>query len=306
MWQLDEPTADLAPLNVLSISKVARNHGIKVLLSGAGGDDIFSGYRRHFAIAAERYIEFMPEVARRLLAQVAKRLSSEYVFTRRMRKALHAFDLKGDARMASLFEWTERGVVDELIDENLLELSRRPNPLLRSLVSLPQDADWLNKVLHLECEYFVADHNLNYTDKMGMAAGVEIRVPLLDEDLVNLAFSLPSRYKLRGTQGKWVLCEAVRGLVPDEVFRRPKTGFGLPLRSWLRGSMQSEIRDVFASASFRQRGLFNSQRVNTMLDDELSGRVDGAYVILSILCIELWCRAFLDGNFPSGIQSRFE
>jgi asparagine synthase (glutamine-hydrolysing) len=306
IWRLDEPTADLAPLNVFAISKLARDHGIKVLLSGAGGDDIFSGYRRHFTLAAEQYLKFLPVFARNALARSSRLLPTSLVFTRRLRKALHSINLRNDLRVANLFEWAERGVVDQLLAGDILEASRRPNPLLQSLDNLPPGTTWLNKMLHLECQHFLADHNLNYTDKMGMAAGVEVRVPLLDEDLVNLAFSLPNRYKLRGAQGKWVLCEAVRGLVPDDVLSRPKTGFGLPLRHWLRGPMQAEIRDVFSSATFRQRGLFNEPNVNALLEAELSGRVDGSYVILSILFIELWCRVFLDGASPSCINAHSE
>ena len=88
-------------------------------------------------------------------------------------------------------------------------------PLRQSLRGLPAGASALTRMLYLECRHFSADHNLNYTDKMSMAAGVEVRVPLLDTELVRLAFSLPDRLKQRGTVGKWVFKEAMTGLLPS-------------------------------------------------------------------------------------------
>ena len=93
--------------------------------------------------------------------------------TRRLRKGLATADLSGDMRIASLFEWLEPSWVDRLLSPELRETSRHPNPLITSLADLPGTVPDLNRMLHLECRHFLADHNLNYTDKMSMAAGVE-------------------------------------------------------------------------------------------------------------------------------------
>src|SRR5688572_4714786 len=107
IFHLDEPQADLAPLNVLLISRLARQHGIKFLLSGAGGDDIFSGYRRHFARSQERYWGGLPLPARRLLSRVTSSASAKHAFGRRLSRAFRDAHLDGAERIAGYFAWID-------------------------------------------------------------------------------------------------------------------------------------------------------------------------------------------------------
>jgi asparagine synthase (glutamine-hydrolysing) len=294
VWHLDEPQADPAALNTLFISRLAREKGIKVLLSGSGGDDIFTGYRRHYALQTERYWAGLPHGLRAGMAGLARQLPTGTVLGRRVRKALSYADLDGDARIASYFQWLDNAWVDRLLTPDLRAASRRPEPLVASLAELPDSVPRLNRMLYLECRHFLTDHNLNYTDKMSMAAGVEVRVPLLDPDLVRLAFSLPLNQKQRGRQGKWVLTEAMRGILPDQVLNRPKTGFGAPLRQWLRGPLRALLNDTLSSSALRRRGLFDPVGVQQLIVDDAAGRVDGSYALLALLCVELWCQRFID------------
>jgi asparagine synthase (glutamine-hydrolysing) len=294
IWHLDEPVADPAQLNALLISRLARAQGIKVLLSGSGGDDIFTGYRRHYALQTERFWAGLPQGLRAGAAALARQLPTGTVLGRRVRKLLSHAGLVGDARMASYFEWLEESRVDSLLTPELRTASRRPNPLVASLADLPDSVPRLNRMLYLECRHFLADHNLNYTDKMSMAAGVEVRVPLLDPDLVRLAFSLRLDQKQRGRQGKWVFSEAMRGILPDNILNRPKTGFGAPLRTWLGGPLRALLLDNLAPAILRRRGLFDPDGVQQLIADDAAGRLDGSYPLFSVLCVELWCRAFID------------
>ena len=295
IWHLDEPQADPAPLNVLAISRLARQQGIKVLLSGAGGDDIFTGYRRHRLLQLELAgYGRLPQMARSAIAAAARHLPTDNLFFRRLRKGLGQTHLSGDQRIASLFEWLEPEWVDKVLSPDMLHQSRHPNPLVEALAELPASVPGLNRMLHLECRHFLADHNLNYTDKMSMAAGVEVRVPLLDRDLVRLAFSLPLRVKQRGRQGKWVLSQAVRNMVPASILNRPKTGFALPLRAWLHGPLNALMQDTLSPQALHRRGIFNPQGVQQLIKADAQGHVDGAYPLLALICTELWCRAFID------------
>ena len=298
VWHLDEPQADPAPLNVLLISRLARKQGIKVLLSGAGGDDIFTGYRRHYALQNERYWSWMPRRLRLRVAAAADHLPTNLTATRRARKALQYAGLEGDARIASYFRWLNDAWIDRLLTPELREASRHKDSLVESLVKLPDSVLPLNRMLQLECQHFLADHNLNYTDKMSMAVGVEVRVPLLDPDLVRLAFSLPLDLKQRGQKGKWVFTEAMRGILPDEILHRPKTGFGAPLRAWMHGPLKTLLHDTLSGAALRRRGLFDPAGVQQLIAADAAGRVDGAYALLSLLCIEIWCRRFIDAPMP--------
>ncbi len=149
-------------------------------------------------------------------------------------------------------------------------------------------------MLYLDGRFFLADHNLNYADKIPMAAGVEVRVPLLDPDLVALAARLPLRQKQRGRTGKWVLRKAIEPFLPAEVLRRKKTGFGAPLRHWLRGELRPLVDDVLNEESLARRGLFDPLEVRRLVEADRARRTDAAYTVFALLCVELWLRIFLD------------
>src|SRR5215472_158800 len=199
IYHLDEPQADPAPLNVLFISRLARKHGIKVLLSGAGGDDIFSGYRRHRSLALEHHWSWLPQWFRSELATAARALPARPEAVRRLAKAFRYAGLDGDARLTSYFYWLDPRQLDELLSPSFRDATLDTEPLASSLAELPEDVPALNRMLYLERKHFLPDHNLNYTDKMSMAVGVEVRVPLLDPDLVGLAARMPLHYKQRGS-----------------------------------------------------------------------------------------------------------
>jgi len=294
IYHLDEPQADPAPLNVLFISRLARDHGIKVLLSGAGGDDIFSGYRRHRAIDLERYWSWLPQSIRSVLSAVAHSVPARPAAARRLGKAFMYAGLNGDARLASYFYWLDPKTVWGLLSPDFGAASQDEEPLSVSFADLPDDAPTLNRMLYLECKHFLPDHNLNYTDKMSMAAGVEVRVPLLDPDLVALAARMPVHYKQRGSESKWIFKKAMEGILPHDVIYRPKTGFGAPLRSWLHGPLKKMVSDVLSDESLRKRGWFNPQAVARLLEADRCGRVDASYSLFAVLCVELWGRVFLD------------
>jgi len=297
VYQLDEPQADPAALNVLFISRLARQHDIKVLLSGAGGDDIFSGYRRHAALIQEQWWRWWPKPARLMLSELSRHLPASWASVRRFARAFRHADLKEDERLFSYFYWTDPKDAQALYGPILK--GERDNsdvlqPLHTALSGLPANTPELNKMLYLEAKYFLADHNLNYTDKMAMAEGVEVRVPFLDPDLVALAARLPTGMKQRGLIGKWVLKKSLESRLPRDVIYRPKTGFGAPIRYWLRNELRPLVDDILSPTALRRRGLFDARAVRALITRDRAGGIDAAYTILSILCIELWCQNFID------------
>ena len=129
---------------------------------------------------------------------------------------------------------------------------------------------------------------------MSMAAGVEVRVPLLDPDLIALTARMPLNYKQHGAEGKWIFKKAMEGILPREVIYRPKTGFGVPLRAWLHGPLKGMLGDVLGAESLRRRGWFNPQEVRRLMEADREGRIDASYPLFAVLCTELWGRLFLD------------
>jgi asparagine synthase (glutamine-hydrolysing) len=301
IYYLDEPQADPAPLNALFISQLARQHGIKVLLSGAGGDDIFTGYRRHYALLQEKYWSWMPQMVRRGLRCTTHLIPTSIPFGRRLTKAFQYADYEGDERLVSYFYWIDPHIQRSLYTTELhtyLADLAPATPLLAALTCLPENAPDLNRMLYLEGKFFLADHNLNYTDKMSMAAGVEVRVPLLDPELIALAARLPIAFKQRGRVGKWIFKKAMEPYLPREVIYRSKSGFGAPLRSWLRHELRPMAEALLSETTLKRRGLFDPKAVQRLIERDRQGRLDGAYTIFALMCIELWAQIFVDQAMP--------
>jgi asparagine synthase (glutamine-hydrolysing) len=300
VYFLDEPTADLAALNTLLISELARASGMTVLLSGSGGDDIFTGYRRHLALSQEKRWNWLPRPARSGLRAASSLLPKDRPLARRVAKAFQYADRDADERLISYFYWIDPDRAGDLLHADRrrgFDAAAMAAPMRETLARIPDGATPLERMLYLECRHFLTDHNLNYADKMGMAASIEIRVPLIDLELVNIATRLPESIKQRGRIGKWVFKKAMEGLLPDDVIYRPKTGFGVPLRQWIVGPLAPLVRDALSPEKIAARGLFDAAAVGTLIEANRAGRIDASYTILSMLCLELWCQQFIDGDF---------
>lgn len=128
-----------------------------------------------------------------------------------------------------------------------------------------------------------------------MAVGVEVRVPILDVDLVDFSTRVPARYKQRGRVGKAIFKRAMEPYLPQSVIYRSKTGFGAPLRHWLRNELSALVSDTLSTNAVRRRGIFDPGAVNRLVESDRAGKVDGTYTIFALMTVELWCRRFL-GN----------
>ncbi|HUR21340.1 MAG TPA: asparagine synthase (glutamine-hydrolyzing) [Vicinamibacterales bacterium] len=300
---LDEPQADPAPINAWLISERARAMGIPVLLSGAGGDDLFSGYRRHRALQFEQRWTWLPSAVRRRMQDIANAAASgaglgqSTPAVRRLAKMFAYAAEERDRRLVSYFWWSTERVRRGLYSRafaDAVEGVDTAGPLLESLSRIPREQDPLQRMLFLEARHFLADHNLNYTDRSGMAVAVEVRVPLLDLDMVAFATKVPSAYKQRGRMGKAVFKRAMEPYLPREVIYRPKAGFGAPLRHWLRHDLRAMVDDTLNESGVRHRGFFDAAAVRRLVEMDRSGAIDGSYTVFALICFELWCRRFVD------------
>lgn len=297
IYFLDEPQADPAPLNALFISELAREHGIKVLLSGAGGDDIFSGYRRHLALLSEKYWSWLPKTGLKSLRILSNKLPQNNSIGRRLGKAFRYADCSDEERLLSYFLWIDENIQRSLYTDDLrnaLEDTDAVDPLRQTLGRIPEEKNPLNRMLYLEAKHFLADHNLNYTDKMGMAVGVEVRVPLLDKELIDFATRIPPHLKQKGRIGKYVFKKAMEPYLPKDIIYRSKSGFGAPLRQWLHGDLRKVVMEMLGEGSLKNRGLFDPKSVSRLVEDDYNGKIDASYPVFSLMCIEWWMRMFLD------------
>jgi asparagine synthase (glutamine-hydrolysing) len=233
----------------------------------------------------------------RMTENLTAGLGQRYPLFRRLHKLFSGAGLRGDARLANYFLWTKDSHLRSLYSPEFKASLREQvttQPMLDFLAPLSDSKPDIERMLALEQRFFLADHNLIYTDKMSMAAGVEVRVPFLDLDLLAFAGRIPSCFKQRGTVSKWVLKRAMEPYLPRDVIYRAKTGFGAPLRRWMRHELREMLGDVLSEDSLRQRGIFEPTAVQRLVQKNDTGQIDAAYLLLSLLCVEVWCRRFVD------------
>jgi len=305
IWHLDEPQSDIAPLNVLNICRRAQEMGYKVLIGGAAGDDLFSGYRRHSALRYERYFSLIPRSITKFLKRGTAKLPASNAKFRRVRKLTEDIDKTSLERQTGYFSWIPISKNKQLFSKSYFESIGSYNPLdyLKSLQSnIPQEKNQLNQMLYWEMKSFLVDHNLNYTDKMSMAVGVEARVPYLDKELVEFSTTIPPALKMKGNDTKYILKKVAERYLPKKVIYRPKTGFGAPVREWIKTGLSQMVSEELAPEKLKKQGIFNPDEILHMIRENKMAKTDSSYSILSLLAIESWIKQFVDNKTNSAID----
>jgi asparagine synthase (glutamine-hydrolysing) len=153
--------------------------------------------------------------------------------------------------------------------------------------------NFLDRMLYVDLKTWLPDDLLIKADKMTMANSVELRVPFLDHEVIEFAANIPSRYKIKGTNTKFILKETFRGVVPDEILLRKKAGFPIPYEKWLRKEMIKYVRDILLDKKSIERGYFNKNGLEAVLTNNIN---TGLYSkeIFSLLILEIWHRTFID------------
>jgi asparagine synthase (glutamine-hydrolysing) len=159
-----------------------------------------------------------------------------------------------------------------------------------------RDEHWLNQLLYVDAKTFLPCLNLTYTDKMSMAASTEVRVPLLDDEMVELAARIPPELKLRRFTRKYVFKRSQQSRLPKDVIWRPKAGFGAPVRSWLVGDLKPMVEDLLSPSAVAARGLFDPAEVQRLIRANDAGTEDNALRLWELVTLELWQRTFLDSS----------
>jgi len=300
IYHTDEPIADPAIITSYLISKAARET-LTVLLSGVGGDEVFAGYPRHMAMQIASALDPIP----RALRSPAMSLISNTLpggkpgrFTaplRNAKKFARSAAMDFEDRYLGFGTYFTAADKDRLYSDDLRKESLDPYRMHRTYFQRVKDADPLNQILYVDFKTFLPCLNLAYTDKTSMAANLEVRVPYLNVELVELAARMPVRMKLRGLKRKFILKRAAEKLLPHDAVWRKKAGFGAPIRAWLRGPLQPMVDDLLSEKRIRERGLFEPAEVRRIIETNQSGREDLNLQIFQLLTLELWMQRFLDG-----------
>jgi asparagine synthase (glutamine-hydrolysing) len=287
---MDQPTID--GLNTFLIARQTRAAGIKVALSGLGGDELFAGYSTFRDVPRmERFERFwgrFPSILRKPLVRMFSSLSPDSDQNRKLatlgggrHRVLHPYFL---AR--ALFTPEQR---DSLLASNDEAALARANAPLEENLRRSGPLDPLNRVSYLELRCYMLNTLLRDSDVMSMAHGLELRVPLVDHQLADKLLALPGAWKLDGDTPKPLLVGALKGKLPNEIVHRKKQGFTLPFERWLRENLRAEMEAALPKIG---RGplasLLNYDSVAQVWDDFLSQRTSWSR-IWSLYVLEEWC-----------------
>jgi asparagine synthase (glutamine-hydrolysing) len=293
VWSLDEPQADPAAWYTAHIAASAHNAGVKVLLSGTGGDDVFSGYRRHQALQYYGVTRLLPKSIGTLIASLQKVFNNGHPGLRRILKLVGASSMTPQSAAIYSHFWIAPRLVESLFSEGVLSAEYSPYELFENLLKeIPEERNLLQQMLFWEQRTFLPHHNLAYMDKMGLAKSVEIRVPYADKEIIALANEMPVGMKMRGGKTKYILRELGKHYLDAAIVNRKKTGFGAPIRQWIRGQMSDLVKKRLLDESFIGRGIFSKANIEQLICNNEQGKIDGAHLLFSLLCIESWLRQF--------------
>lgn len=293
VWHYGQPFGDASAVPTYMVSRLARQHA-KVCLSGDGGDESFAGYWRVQAgVYAARYGRLVPEGLRRhmipalagLLGSLGERLA-----------AMNTLSLGAPgAGYTNSQSW--HNMLDEVAGPALRPGLDHDRVGCRVGHALDRDrATVVQRLLFDDFQVQLPDAYLTKVDVASMAASLEVRAPLLDVSVLETAWRLPDRLKLRWGQRKWLLKRIAARLVPAEVIYRPKMGFAMPLSRWFQGELGIALEGLMREGVAAREGWIDSTRVMRELEDHRNGKRDNHARLWLILWLELWFRVVVTGE----------
>jgi asparagine synthase (glutamine-hydrolysing) len=293
---LDEPIGDAAAINAYLICRAARDAGVKVLLSGMGADELFGGYRKHYAcLLAARYRRLPGMLRHRVVAPAVGRLPVAgrrrgYRAARWAKRFVAFADLPEEAAFRRSYTHYDVGELHQLLDPELWPLVDRLVDEHAAVYHEGPAGDQVNRMCYTDTRLFLPGLNLAYTDRASMAASTEVRVPYVDKEVAAAAFAIPGSAKIVGRERKAILKRAAEAWLPREIVYRPKGLFSAPLRAWIRRDLADMVEDLVGGGTLVSTGLVDKEMVRAMIDADRRGLADRSKEIWQLLTLEVWYR----------------
>jgi asparagine synthase (glutamine-hydrolysing) len=295
LHHFDEPFADPIIVPTFEVAELARQH-VKVVLTGEGADELFGGYTRFRTDRFFQRYEHVPHGLRSLIHRLSATLPAG-LLNENVRRAAEMGRVSFPERLVlwvSAFDESERKM---LYGSTFGDLSRSRSAVeLYSRYAESGRGSEMDRMLYCETKLRLPECMLARTDRMTMAVSLEGRTPFLDHRVAELALSISHRLKIRGGQEKWLLKRALRKYVPEQILARSKQGLAVPFAYWTRSGIEDDIKRILSPESVRRRGWFEPKYVAGLLQQWRRFGSRQAQQIWSLLCLELWCRMYLDAN----------
>ncbi len=297
----DEPFSDYSQIPTYLVCMMARQH-VTVALSGDAGDELFGGYERYY-IGRKLWNQFawMPRPMRRAVAAL---------MTLPPAAALNALASAAGPLMPRRFRNVPFGdkihklaeVIDapgmETLYLNLMSHWKRPADIviggedrdtaITDQTGWPEVPDFTHRMMHLDMETYLPGDILTKVDRAAMGVSLEGRIPLLDTEVVEFAWTIPYSMKVRDGQGKWLMRQALYKHVPRQLIDRPKRGFGIPLDTWLRGPLRDWAEDLLSESRLKREGYFHPAPIRQKWQEHLSGTRNWHFYLWDVLMFQAW------------------
>ena len=281
----DEPSADAGALPLWFLAQMT-SRDVTVVLTGEGADELFGGYLTY---RADRYCAMARKIPPRLrkaalaLATLLPVSDEKISFEYKLKRFLQGSLLSPE--MAHVF-WN--GTFSEAEKQRLF-LFADPGPLDAVLAAMG-DGRGLQRYLDFDQRYYLPDDILYKVDRISMAHSLEVRPPFLDQRIVDFAAGLPERFKLRGSNSKYVLRRLMKDKLPRAVLQRPKIGFDVPIHEWLRGVLRPLLLDTLSQEAVLATGLFHWPAVKQQINAHLERRANLGYHLWGLMVLLIWMK----------------
>ncbi len=295
-WHYDEPFGDSSAVPTWYLSELTRQN-VTVALSGDGGDELFAGYERYRALWLSRMIQktfplhHIPGIS---LIQRLPDSSKQRSVIRRGKRFLESFGQSPARRYLSWIQIFPESLRAGLYNEDFVKRLPGDDPFdfLQRAWDRSGDRDVVTKASLADLETYLPCDLMTKVDIASMAHGLEVRAPMLDYRLVELAASLPANMKFRGGRGKLILKDAFQKLIPSTVWTRRKMGFGVPIAGWFRGQLNPMLHDLLLSPDARIHEFFKPESLKTLVTEHESMHHNHCYRLWNLLMLEKWLRTW--------------
>lgn len=300
----DEPFADVSQIPTFLVSQLARRH-VTVSLSGDGGDELFAGYNRYLmGQNIWQKMKYLPLWLRALGASGIRQFSvtSWDTFAKMVPAQLRP-RLMGDKiyKLAAVLKATNpqdfyRLLVSQWNDPAALVLGEQEPKLYpwNSDFYEKFPGDFVNNMRTMDLLTYLPDDILAKVDRASMAVSLEARVPLLDHRLVEFSTTLPMEMKIRQGQGKWILRQVLNRYIPEQLFNRPKMGFGVPVGDWLKGPLREWAESLLSSERLKKEGILNEKPIRQRWLEHCSGKRNWQYSLWGVLMFQAWQERWME------------
>lgn len=326
--KIDEPLADASILPTYLLSKFTRKR-VTVALSGDGGDELFAGYPTYIAHKLNNILGFIPvdflkasfvilEGAQRLIGSppksegdsIAPLQNDRLSLLNKLWLAKHSPNLPFSFKLKRLISgWNKNLVEKHLNFIGSIALEKKPQlfteKVNQEISSFDPAIEWAEKIFkkaknfdtQAKLQFFdfysyLSEQCLVKTDRASSFNSLEVRVPFLTKEIAEFAFSLPSSFKLKGFQLKYIFKKIAAEILPEEIINRPKKGFGIPIHKWLKTSLKKTLIEKLSKKPLEKQGLFNYQFIKQLIDEHLSGQADHRMVLWNLLMFQYWYENF--------------